>query len=219
MSPGVLCCCILWRTTSTTTATRADRRAHRPFTGRASWLERMHFADPPAPRCGSTASSCLSEDLAPHDARHDIRTPIHELTIARDLLRANRQAGRFRRRACVACAGSGPVATTSTRCPAAGRPAGRNGRRGCRGRAGAEPDASDPLVAELAIANGIIAAAELENVSFVEILKNGTRAVICQRSLQPLLLLFSLANVNSPEGRNHDWSRGNSLKGRACRTG
>lgn len=69
--------------------TRLDERIARSPVG-AGWIERMHFAD-------SCASLWLDgelvhlEDLVLHDATRDIRTPTHELTIARDVLRTRRR--------------------------------------------------------------------------------------------------------------------------------
>ncbi|MBX5241952.1 DUF1612 and helix-turn-helix domain-containing protein [Rhizobium sp. NLR22b] len=60
----------------------------------AGWIERMHFAD----TCASLwidGELVHLEDLVLHDATRDIRTPTHELTIARDVLRTRRRiAGR-----------------------------------------------------------------------------------------------------------------------------
>ncbi len=61
-------------------------RAHRPFAGRTGWIERQNFAD----ACASLwidGELVHLEDLVLHDAPRDIRTPTHELTIARDVLR------------------------------------------------------------------------------------------------------------------------------------
>lgn len=58
----------------------------------AGWIERMHFAD----ACASLwidGELVHLEDLVLHDAGHDIRTPTHELTIARDVLRTRRRIG------------------------------------------------------------------------------------------------------------------------------
>ncbi|MBX4898991.1 MULTISPECIES: RHE_PE00001 family protein [Rhizobium] len=69
--------------------TRLDERIARSPVG-AGFLERQNFAD---------ACACLwidgelvhLEDLVLHDATRDIRTPTHELTIARDVLRTRRR--------------------------------------------------------------------------------------------------------------------------------
>lgn len=69
--------------------TRLDERIARSPVG-AGWIERMHFAD----ACASLwidGELVHLEDLVLHDATRDIRTPTHELTIARDVLRSRRR--------------------------------------------------------------------------------------------------------------------------------
>lgn len=69
--------------------TRLDERIARSPVG-AGFLERMHFAD----ACASLwidGELVHLEDLVLHDATRDIRTPTHELTIARDVLRTRRR--------------------------------------------------------------------------------------------------------------------------------
>jgi len=71
------------------TLTRLDERIARSPVG-AGFLERMHFAD----ACASLwidGELVHLEDLVLHDATRDIRTPTHELTIARDVLRTRRR--------------------------------------------------------------------------------------------------------------------------------
>lgn len=69
--------------------TRLDERvAHSPVG--QGFLERTHFAD----ACASLwidGELVQLEDLVLHDATKDIRTPTHELTIARDVLRTRRR--------------------------------------------------------------------------------------------------------------------------------
>lgn len=68
---------------------RLDERIARSPVG-DGWIERMHFAD----ACASLwidGELVHLEDLVLHDAGHDIRTPTHELTIARDVLRSRRR--------------------------------------------------------------------------------------------------------------------------------
>ncbi|CDI11762.1 RHE_PE00001 family protein [Agrobacterium pusense] len=68
---------------------RLDERIARSPVG-AGWVERMHFAD----ACASLwidGELVHLEDLVLHDATRDIRTPTHELTIARDVLRTRRR--------------------------------------------------------------------------------------------------------------------------------
>ena len=68
---------------------RLDERIARSPVG-GGFLERMHFAD----ACASLwidGELVHLEDLVLHDATRDIRTPTHELTIARDVLRTRRR--------------------------------------------------------------------------------------------------------------------------------
>lgn len=69
--------------------TRLDERIARSPVG-AGFLERQNFAD----ACASLwidGELAHLEDLVLHDAFRDIRTPTHELTIARDVLRTRRR--------------------------------------------------------------------------------------------------------------------------------
>ncbi len=69
--------------------TRLDERIVRSPVGQG-WIERSHFAD----ACASLwidGELVHLEDLVLHDATRDIRTPTHELTIARDVLRTRRR--------------------------------------------------------------------------------------------------------------------------------
>ncbi|MGO7546603.1 RHE_PE00001 family protein [Rhizobium leguminosarum] len=69
--------------------TRLDERIARSSVGQG-WIERSHFAD----ACASQwidGELVHLEDLVLHDATKDIRTPTHELTIARDVLRTRRR--------------------------------------------------------------------------------------------------------------------------------
>ncbi len=69
--------------------TRLDERITRSPVG-AGWIERAHLAD----ACASLwidGELVHLEDLVLHDATRDIRTPTHELTIARDVLRTRRR--------------------------------------------------------------------------------------------------------------------------------
>jgi hypothetical protein len=68
----------------------ASRRPRRPLTVGQGCIERSHFAD----ACTSLSIDgelVHLEDLVLHDATRDIRTPTHELTIARDVLRTRRR--------------------------------------------------------------------------------------------------------------------------------
>ncbi len=69
--------------------TRLDERIARSPVGQG-WIERQNFAD----ACASLwidGELVHLEDLVLHDATRDIRTPTHELTIARDILRTRRR--------------------------------------------------------------------------------------------------------------------------------
>ncbi|MCA2435522.1 DUF1612 and helix-turn-helix domain-containing protein [Rhizobium leguminosarum] len=72
-----------------TALTRLDERIARSPVG-SGWIERQNFAD----ACASLwidGELVHLEDLVLHDATKDIRTPTHELTIARDVLRTRRR--------------------------------------------------------------------------------------------------------------------------------
>ena len=69
--------------------TRLDERIARSPVG-SGWIERSHFTD----ACASLwidGELVHLEDLVLHDAFRDTRTPTHELTIARDVLRTRRR--------------------------------------------------------------------------------------------------------------------------------
>src|SRR5215207_4100284 len=69
--------------------TRLDERIARSPVG-DGWIARTHFTD----ACASLwidGELVHLEDLVLHDATKDIRTPTHELTIARDVLRTRRR--------------------------------------------------------------------------------------------------------------------------------
>jgi hypothetical protein len=72
-----------------TALTRLDERIARSPVGEG-WIERSQFAD----ACASLwidGELVHLEDLVLHDATKDLRTPTHELTIARDVLRTRRR--------------------------------------------------------------------------------------------------------------------------------
>ncbi|MFN3321342.1 MAG: RHE_PE00001 family protein [Allorhizobium sp.] len=74
---------------ATIALTRLDERIARSSVGQG-WIERSHFTD----ACASLwidGELVHLEDLVLHDATRDIRTPTHELTIARDVLRTRRR--------------------------------------------------------------------------------------------------------------------------------
>ena len=69
--------------------TRLDERIARSPVGQG-WIERQNFAD----ACASLwidGELVHLEDLVLHDATRDIRTPTHELSIARDILKTRRR--------------------------------------------------------------------------------------------------------------------------------
>ncbi len=69
--------------------TRLDERIARSQVGQG-WIERSQFTD----ACASLwidGELVHLEDIVLHDATRDIRTPTHELTIARDVLRTRRR--------------------------------------------------------------------------------------------------------------------------------
>ncbi|NKN05641.1 hypothetical protein GFL43_11840, partial [Rhizobium laguerreae] len=71
------------------TLARLDESIARSPVG-AGWIERSHFTD----ACASLwidGELVHLEDLVLHDDIRDIRTPTHELTIARDVLRTRRR--------------------------------------------------------------------------------------------------------------------------------
>lgn len=70
---------------------RLDERVARSRVG-SGWIERSQYAD----ACASLwidGELVHLEDLVLHDDTRDIRTPTHELTIARDVLRTRRRIG------------------------------------------------------------------------------------------------------------------------------
>jgi len=76
-------------TDATAALTPLDERIASSPVGQ-DWIERSHFVD----ACASLwidGEFVTLEDLVLHDATRDIRTPIHELTIARDVLRSRRR--------------------------------------------------------------------------------------------------------------------------------
>jgi hypothetical protein len=68
---------------------RLDERVARSPVGEG-WIERSHFADAFA-SLWTDGQLVHLEDLVLHDAGQDVRTPTHEPTIARDVLRARRR--------------------------------------------------------------------------------------------------------------------------------
>jgi len=148
---------------------RLDERIARSAVGEG-WIERTHFAD----ACASLwidGELVHLEDLVLHDAGADIRAPTHELTIARDVLRTRRRIasqppgwalsadglrslrgqGHF-----VADGGAGETVATEIAVEAYGEPV----RANEAGNGGEGTDVSDPLAAELAAIDAVIARSE-----------------------------------------------------------
>jgi hypothetical protein len=74
---------------ATVALTRLDERIARSSVG-SGWIERTQYAE----ACASLwidGELVHLEDLVLHDATRDVRTPTHELTIARDVLRTRRR--------------------------------------------------------------------------------------------------------------------------------
>jgi hypothetical protein len=144
---------------------RLDERVARSPVGEG-WIERMHFND----ACAALwidGELVHLEDLVLHDAGQDIRTPTHELTIARDVLRSRRRIATqspgwaLSPEGICSLRGVGAegalVATpaTETGLPAAALASGRSvsAREGETG----ETDQDDPLAAELAAIDAVLA--------------------------------------------------------------
>jgi hypothetical protein len=144
-----------------------ERIARSPV--RSGWIERSHYAD----ACASLwidGELVHLEDLVLHDAGQDIRTPTHELTIARDVLRSRRRIaarppswalsaeGIRSLRGMGAESGTAAAPATETGMPAASLASGR-----CmstwEGEA-VEMSQADPLAAELAAIDALLARSE-----------------------------------------------------------
>ncbi|MFA1677425.1 RHE_PE00001 family protein [Rhizobium mongolense] len=138
---------------------RLDERITRSPVG-AGFLERIQYTD----ACASLwidGELVHLEDLVLHDATRDIRTPTHELTIARDVLRTRRRIaaqspewalsadGLRSLRGQAATAASNTAAASSAAEPAADRPVG--------GGEAVEADDVSPLDAEFAEIDAVLA--------------------------------------------------------------
>ncbi|GAC1045287.1 RHE_PE00001 family protein [Rhizobium sp. No.120] len=142
---------------------RLDERIARSPVG-GGWVERMHFSD----ACASLwidGELVHLEDLVLHDARLDVRAPTHELVIARDVLKTRRRIvsqplgwsltpdglrrlrgeGARNDEAAVAFGAGQPAAMVAEVAGVAG------------GEQGTEPGESDPLAAELAAIDAVLA--------------------------------------------------------------
>ncbi|TDW26619.1 uncharacterized protein DUF1612 [Rhizobium azibense] len=160
---------------ATSTLVRLDERIARSPVG-DGWIERMHFAD----GCASLwidGELVHLEDLVLHDAGHDIRTPTHELTIARDVLKTRRRIAAqppgwalspdglraLRGQAWPApsrAADSDHSDDTADEVVASIAPSATTVAETAGEGEGAEPDASDPLAAELAAIDAVLARAD-----------------------------------------------------------
>ena len=147
---------------------RLDERVARSPVGEG-WIERSHFAD----ACASLwidGELVHLEDLVLHDAGQDIRTPTHELTIARDVLRSRRRIasqppgwalspeGIRSLRGVGAENGLVAAPATETGMPAASLASGRSMSTG--GGEADETGQDDPLAAELAAIDAVLARSE-----------------------------------------------------------
>ncbi|AYM60596.1 hypothetical protein At1D132_45890 (plasmid) [Agrobacterium fabrum] len=78
-----------WAFDAASSLSRLDEQIARSLVGEG-FVERSHFVD----ACASLwmdGELVHLEELVLHDATRDIRTPTHELTIARDVLRTRRR--------------------------------------------------------------------------------------------------------------------------------
>ncbi|MBC2807031.1 DUF1612 and helix-turn-helix domain-containing protein [Rhizobium ruizarguesonis] len=146
---------------------RLDERIARSPVGQG-WIERMHFAD----ACASLwidGELAHVEDLVLHDAGADIRAPTHELTIARDVLKSRRRIAAqppgwalspdglrsLRGQGhIVADGGAGETIAVEGGVAADGQAAASDE---AENRGGEGTDVSDPLAAELAAIDAVIA--------------------------------------------------------------
>ncbi|MGO7377493.1 RHE_PE00001 family protein [Rhizobium ruizarguesonis] len=155
---------------ATAALARLDDRIARSSVGQG-WIERGHFTDAAA-SLWIDGELVQLEDLVLHDAGADIRTPTHELTIARDVMRTRRRIVAQPRGWALSAHGlrslrgqgnvfanGGPAETIADEGPVAadGEPTpadeARNG-----GEEGT--DLSDPLAVELAAIDAVIARSE-----------------------------------------------------------
>lgn len=147
---------------------RLDERVARSPVG-SGWIERSHFAD----ACASLwidGELVHLEDLVLHDAGADIRTPTHELTIARDVLRSRRRIASqppgwalgpdgIRSLRGIGAEG-GVVATPATETGATTALPASGGIVSVREGEGGEMNQDDPLAAELAAIDAVLARSE-----------------------------------------------------------
>lgn len=147
---------------ATCALTRLDERIARSLVG-VGWIERMHFTD----ACASLwidGELVHLEDLVLHDASLDVRAPTHELTIARDVLRSRRRIAAQPAGWALSPDGLRRLRGEGSRGDEAGEAAAAKtdqlpvtGAEAIGGGEGAEPDVSDPLAAELAAIDAVLA--------------------------------------------------------------
>ena len=149
---------------ATAALARLDERIARSPLGEGL-LERMHFAD----ACASLwvdGELVHLEDLVLHDAGHDVRTPTHELAIARDVLKTRRRiAGQKPGWALspqgmesLRGTGAGPVSSPSAPSGEVGPAPETKGLPEIPGETG-EAD-NDPIARELAALDAVLARSE-----------------------------------------------------------
>ncbi|EJT01442.1 RHE_PE00001 family protein [Rhizobium sp. CCGE 510] len=143
---------------------RLDERIARSPVGQG-WIERLHFSD----ACASLwidGELVHLEDLVLHDAGADIRAPTHELTIARDVLKTRRRIAAQPPRWALSAdglrslRGQGHIVAdggTSETVEADGAPIPADETENGGGEGA---DVSDPLAAELAAIDAVIARSE-----------------------------------------------------------
>ena len=147
---------------------RLDERVARSPVG-SGWIERCHFAD----ACASLwidGELVHIEDLVLHDAGADIRTPTHELTIARDVLRSRRRIASQAPGWALSPSGVQSLRGVGAESSAAAAPASETGRPAASaetgssvsvgGGEGSEMSQDDPLAAELAAIDAVLARSE-----------------------------------------------------------
>ncbi|TCV69368.1 DNA binding protein with HTH domain [Neorhizobium sp. S3-V5DH] len=150
---------------ATSALTRLDERIARSPVG-AGWIERMHFSD----ACASLwidGELVHLEDLVLHDARLDVRAPTHELAIARDVLKTRRRIAAqppgwaLSNEGLRTLRGAGAESTsaddTAHEDAVHATPPATTFAEGVREGEGEESDASDPLAAELAAIDAVLA--------------------------------------------------------------
>ncbi len=163
---------------------RLDERIARSPVGEG-FLERAHFAD----ACASLwldGELVHLEDLVLHDACHDIRTPTHELTIARDVLRSRRRIASQPPHWALSPDGLRSLrqarSATSVRSDSAGARAEPASVEGGEGEDGPE-QISTPFDAELAEIDAVLARSE----AAIEVAKAPGLAQAAARDRDPLV--------------------------------